>query len=119
MIVALYLCIMTKMNITEKDLNLVKGIIYAKAYYFAVEIAPLYEFLDWEWGYPNPKVPGVEEIFEALIRMIKDLSKKVSTVSTGGLQVKYFWNEDEYMTKISFIKSDEMGTYDYFEKKKE
>ena len=58
---------------------------------FAQRIAPVYNFLKWEWSPEGsvPHIPKAKEIEETLHSLIEGLSEEYFGHGTGGLEVYY------------------------------
>jgi len=58
---------------------------------FAERVAPVYEFLKWEWspGGQIAHVPDAKEIEKTLLDLIEGLTDKHVGLGTGGLEVYY------------------------------
>jgi len=56
---------------------------------FARRVAPVYEFLKWEWspGDTPAHIPDVEEIEQTLYDLVNGLSEEYVGSGTGGLEV--------------------------------
>lgn len=58
---------------------------------FAQRVAPVYEFLKWEWspGGQIAHIPDAEEIGKTLLDLIEGLTDEFVAHGTGGLEVYY------------------------------
>ena len=58
---------------------------------FAQRVAPVYEFLRWEWspGDTPAHIPNVEEIEQTLYDLVDGLTNEYFGNGTGGLEVYY------------------------------
>lgn len=64
---------------------------------FAQRVAPVYEFLKWEWTPPPAPahIPDAKEIEETLNSLIDGLTEKWLGSGTGGLEVYYYMPDKE------------------------
>lgn len=82
-------------KINTDDLNLGR---YAGE--LAKEVAPIYEFLEWEWNCEG--VPDEYMIFDALVDRYNQLGEKVKACSSGGLTAEIVEDDGHKMVRLSF-----------------
>lgn len=63
---------------------------------FAQRVAPVYEFLKWEWSSEGEiaHIPDAKEIEKTLLDLIEGLTDKYVGHGTGGLEVYYEYYEE-------------------------
>lgn len=67
----------------------------------SMEVAPIYELLNWEWG--TDGVPNEEEIFEHIVEMLNDFDiEKNKSSECGGIRIEVEDDGDNQNLKISF-----------------